>query len=456
MFCLNENGYTATKNKHNEKIMEFSKGYIDFLNKAKTEREATAYCVKLLEECGFKAIDENTQLKSGDRIYKVNRGKNVYAAVIGKQPMDKGINLVAAHIDSPRLDLKQNPLYEDLEFAMLRTHYYGGIKKYQWTTIPLALHGVIMRRDGSKLELNLGEDENDPIFTISDLLPHLAKGDKKMSEVILGENLTVIAGSIPSDSEKDKAKNAVLTLLKEKYGIEDEDFISAELTLVPAFKARDVGFDRSIIAGYGQDDRVCAYTAVKAIADMETPEKTAVVMLADKEEIGSMGSTGMMSRFFEDTTADICNLTSEDYSDLMLRRCFANSTCLSADVGAAMDPNYKEVQEASNAPKFNHGLMLTKYTGARGKSGSNDADAELVSKIRNLFNENDVAWQIGELGKVDQGGGGTVAQFIANLNIETIDCGVPLLSMHSPFETASKFDVYMAYKGYKAFMEKCR
>ncbi len=456
MFCQNENGYIATKNAHNTEIMEFSKEYADFLNSSKTEREATAYSVKLLEKNGFKEFDGTSPLKSGDKIYKINRGKNVYAAVIGRLPMSEGINLVAAHIDSPRLDLKQNPLYEDMDFAMLRTHYYGGIKKYQWTTIPLALHGVVMRGDGTKLEIAIGEEDNDPVFTISDLLPHLAKGDKKMSEVIIGENLTVIAGSIPTDSEKDKTKTAVLNLLKEKYNIDDEDFISAELTLVPAFKARDIGFDRSIIASYGQDDRVCAYTALKAICDMSAPEKTAVIMLADKEEIGSMGTTGMMSRFFEDTTALICSLTDNSYSDITLRKCFASSTCLSADVGAAMDPNYKEVQESSNAPKFNHGLMLTKYTGARGKSGSSDADAELVSKIRNIFNANGVAWQIGELGKVDQGGGGTVAQFIANLNIDTIDCGVPLLSMHSPYETASKFDVYMAYKGYKAFMEGCR
>ncbi|MDD4689340.1 MAG: aminopeptidase [Eubacteriales bacterium] len=445
----------ATKNQYNSEILDFSKGYMEFLDRAKTEREAVAYCVTLLEESGFKPLG-NAPLKSGDKVYKVNRGKNIYAAIIGTLPMEKGINLVAAHIDSPRLDLKQNPLYEDSEFAMLRTHYYGGIKKYQWTTIPLALHGVVMRGDGSKLEIALGEDDCDPIFTISDLLPHLAKGDKKMSEVIIGENLTVIAGSIPGDDEKEKAKSAILKLLKEKYSIEDEDFISAELTLVPAFKARDVGFDRSIVAGYGQDDRVCAYTALRAICDMSSPEKTSVIMLADKEEVGSMGATGMMSRFFEDTTAQLCSLATDNYTDITIRTCFSNSTCLSADVGAAMDPNYKEVQEATNAPKFNHGLMLTKYTGARGKAGSSDADAELVSKIRNIFNDNNVAWQIGELGKVDQGGGGTVAQFIANLNIDTIDCGVPLLSMHSPFETAAKFDVYMAYKGYKAFMEECR
>ena len=456
MFCQNENGYTATKNEYNKEIMDFGQGYKIFLDNAKTEREATDYSVDILKKCGFKEFDGTTPLKSGDKIYKINRGKNVYAAIIGTLPMTEGINLLAAHIDSPRLDLKQNPLYEDSEFAMLRTHYYGGIKKYQWTTIPLALHGVVMRGDGTKLEVKIGEDDSDPIFTISDLLPHLVKTDKKMSEVIIGENMTVIAGSVPSDSEKDKAKSAVLDLLKEKYNITDEDFISAELTLVPAFKARDVGFDRSIVAAYGQDDRVCAYTALMALCHMEKVEKTSVVILADKEEIGSMGTTGMMSRFFEDTTALICSLTDDNYTDITLRTCFANSTCLSADVGAAMDPNYKEVQEASNAPKFNHGLMLTKYTGARGKSGSSDADAELVSKIRNIFNENGVAWQIGELGKVDQGGGGTVAQFIANLNIETIDCGVPLLSMHSPFETASKFDVYMAYKGYKAFMENCR
>lgn len=455
MFCQNKNGYEVLGDKYNKQISDFSEGYKKFLDEAKTEREAVAYSLKQLKNKGFEPLDLEKPLKPGDKVYAVNRGKSIMAAVIGNEPMTVGTNIIAAHIDAPRIDLKQNPLYEDMEIAFFKTHYYGGIKKYQWTTIPLALHGIIIRADGSKLEVKIGESPEDPIFTITDLLPHLAKDqmDKKLGEGIAGESLNIVIGSRPGDFEKDKTKNNILNALKEKYQIENEDFISAELEMVPAFGARDIGFDRSMVGAYGQDDRVCAYTALQAILNANMPERTAVVVLADKEEIGSMGNTGMMSRFFEDVLAYLCKLTNKDAGDLDLRITLGNSLCLSADVGAAMDPNFKEVQEMNNAPQINHGLLVTKYTGARGKSSSSDASAELVSSIRRLFNQNEVLWQIGELGKVDQGGGGTVAQFLANLNIDVIDCGVPLLSMHSPFEVASKLDIYMAYKGYKAFLE---
>ncbi len=365
----------------------------------------------------------------------------------------KGLNIVAAHIDAPRIDLKQNPLYEDLELAFFKTHYYGGIKKYQWTTVPLALHGVVVKGDGSKTEIIIGEDDSDPVFCITDLLPHLAQEqmNKVMKDAISGEALNILIGSKPNSDEKDKVKGELLRLICEKYDIIEEDFISAELEIVPSAKARDVGFDRSLIGAYGQDDRVCGYTALAGILEVESPSKTAICILADKEEVGSMGNTGMRSRFFEDTVAKIISMQHSSYNDLLVREAFASSLCLSADVGAAVDPNYKEVSELANAPRINYGVMMTKYTGSRGKSGSNDASAEFVGIVRKMLNDNNIVWQIGELGKVDVGGGGTVAQYIANLNIETIDCGVPLLSMHSPFEIAGKIDIYMAYRAYKAF-----
>lgn len=458
MFCQNKNGYEVLGDKLNKQIIDFSEGYKAFLDEAKTEREAVDYALKQLISKGFMQIDLNKPLKPGDKVYALNRGKSIMAAVIGNQPLTSGVNIVAAHVDAPRIDLKQNPLYDDMDIAFFKTHYYGGLKKYQWTAIPLALHGVVMRADGSKVSIKIGENLKDPLFTISDLLPHLAKEqmEKKLGEGITGESLNVLIGSVPGDFEKDKTKNNILKLLKEKYNIENEDLISAELEIVPAFQARDIGFDRSMVGAYGQDDRVCAYTALQGMLNANMPERTAVVVLADKEEIGSMGNTGMMSRFFEDTMAYLCKLTNKDATDLDLRITLGNSLCLSADVGAAMDPNFKDVQEVNNAPQLNHGLMLTKYTGSKGKSSSSDASAELVSSIRKLFNQNEVLWQIGELGKVDQGGGGTVAQYLANLNIDVIDCGVPLFSMHSPFEVAAKLDIYMAYKGYKAFLEIAR
>lgn len=450
-----KNGFCDIDENTKARIYDFCEEYRLALTEAKTEREFCNLSVQLLENEGFESLQNKTSLKVGDRVYQVNRGKGITAFVIGSEPIENGVNIVGAHIDSPRLDLKPQPLYEDNGIAFLKTHYYGGIRKYQWYNIPLSLHGVVVKKDGTAIDITIGEDENDPIFCIADLLPHLAGqyAGKKLSDAFDAEKLNVIIGNIPcSDAEKDKVKYGVLKLLNEKYDICEADFMSSELELVPAFAARDLGFDRSMIAGYGHDDRVCAYTALRAIMNTNKPKKTAVCLLVDKEEVGSMGNTGMQSRNFENVLAKICKLTCGEYNDLMLRECLSNSQCLSADVGAAYDPNFPEVYERSNSSYLNEGLLLTKYTGARGKSGSSDASAEFVAKIRNIFEENDVVWQSGELGKTDVGGGGTIAQFVANLDVDTIDCGVPLLGMHSPNEIAGKFDIYMAYKGYKAFM----
>ncbi|MEE1014223.1 MAG: aminopeptidase [Clostridia bacterium] len=451
----NKNQFVALEEREKKSVFDFCEDYRKFITTAKTEREFCEDTCRVLEANGFVALEEKKQLKSGDKVYTVNRGKGVIAAVIGKQPMEEGINLVGAHIDSPRLDLKPNPLYEDQGIAYFKTHYYGGIKKYQWTTIPLAIHGVAALQDGTQIKIIIGESEEDPVFCVSDLLPHLASQQmaKKMPDVITGESLNVILGNIPfeDDEIKEGVKYHILKLLNEKYGITEEDLISSEIEVVPAFGARDVGLDKSMIGGYGQDDRVCAYTALRAILDVKKPDKTAVCLLVDKEEVGSMGSTGMQSRYFENIIAKICAKSQKEYSDLVLRDCLSHSTCLSADVGAALDPNYPEVSEKRNSAILNCGLFLTKYTGSRGKGGASDADAELVAKIRRIFNENQVHWQIGELGKVDAGGGGTIAQYVANLDMDVIDAGVPLLSMHSPFEIAGKLDIYMAYKGYREF-----
>ena len=431
-----------------------AKGYCEdykvFLNQAKTEREAVEYAVGFAKKNGFVPFEKGKKYAAGDRVYSVNRGKALALAVIGDESLEKGCNIVAAHIDSPRIDLKQNPLYEDSELALFKTHYYGGIKKYQWTVIPLALHGVVVTKKGT-IKVTIGEHPGDPVFVISDLLPHLAKEQmaKKGNEIIAGENLNIIIGSERNGTdEKDKeaVKDNILLILNQKYGIEEEDFISSELSAVPAMEAKDIGFDCSFIGGYGQDDRVCGYTGLTAIASVSKPKKTAVLFLADKEEIGSMGNTGMKSAFYKNFIADLAPSVS-------LREILSNSECLSADVGAAFDPSYKDVSEKHNAPQLNHGVMISKYGGSGGKSGSSDANAEFVGKVRQIFNDNEVAWQIGDLGKVDAGGGGTVAQFIANLNVEVLDCGVPLLSMHSPYEVAAKMDIYMAHKGYKAFFE---
>lgn len=434
-------------------VFEFCDEYIKYLNNSKTERLCVNYTRRLAEAAGFKELDSVKNLKPGAKVYKINRNKNIVLAVIGKEKIENGFNLVAAHIDSPRLDLKQIPLYEDSNLAMLKTHYYGGIKKYQWTAIPLSLIGVAVLEDGTVIDINIGEAESDPVFTITDLLPHLATDQmgKKLSVGIEGEELNVLAGSMPADCEKDKYKQTVLDILKEKYQIEEEDLVSAELEIVPNFNARSLGMDRSMVAAYGQDDRVCAFTAFKAIAEIDSCDKTAICFLADKEEIGSMGNTGMQSRFFENFAAHLIQKQNGSYNELMLKDSLTNSMCLSSDVTCAMDPTFKNVSEPLNSAYLGEGVAFSKYTGARGKSGTSDASAEFVAKIRKILNDANVAWQMTELGKVDQGGGGTVAQFIANLNVDTIDCGVPLLSMHAPYEVSSKADVYMAYKAYKAF-----
>lgn len=434
-------------------IMDFNDGYMSYLDNSKTERLCVEHSVNIAEKNGFVEYKAGMKLSAGDRIYKTNRGKNLVMAVIGTDEITDGINLVASHVDSPRLDLKPIPLYEDSNLVLFKTHYYGGIKKYQWTSIPLSLIGVVILNDGVCVEVNIGEDDNDPVFTVTDLLPHLAKDQmtKNMSEVFTGEDLNVLVGSIPTNSDKDKFKTNILNLLNEKYGICEEDFISAELEIVPSFKAKSVGLDSSMVGAYGQDDRVCGYTSLKAILETNAPKRTSVCFLADKEEIGSMGNTGMKSKFFENFLAEIINSVKGEYNELYLKRTLSNSRCLSSDVTNGTDPTYKSVGEANNSAFLGEGICICKYTGARGKSSTSDASAELVGFIRNLFNENNIVWQIAELGKVDQGGGGTVAQFIANLDVDTIDCGVPLLSMHAPFEISSKGDVYMAYKAYKAF-----
>lgn len=450
----NVDAWTKISSEEREKVFEFAEGYKEFMAECKTERETAEKIIKIAEEHGFIDIEKVTNLKPGSKVYYNNKGKSVVLAVIGKESMQKGIKAVASHIDSPRIDLKPNPLYEEGGLALFKTHYYGGIKKYQWVTIPLALHGVIVKSNGEKINIVVGEDENDPVLYITDLLPHLGKDqmEKKASEVVTGEALNAVVGSIPL-SEEVSVKPSILKYLNEKYGIVEEDLLSAELELVPAYKPRDVGFDRSMVAAYGQDDRVSAYTSLKAILEIGVPERTAVAIFADKEEVGSMGNTGLQSRFFENAIAEILEKY-EGSTDIKLRRLMANSEMLSADVNAAFDPTYPEVSEKQNTAYFGKGVCITKYTGVRGKAGSNDANAEFVGKVRRLFNENGVIWQMGELGKVDMGGGGTVAQYAANYGMEVLDCGVALLSMHAPYELSSKVDVYMAYKAYKVFMEK--
>ncbi len=445
---------TAWEKLHDtQTIMDYCNKYMDFLNAGKTERLCTKQAQKLAEQAGFVNLDTCKALKAGDKVYRVNRGKNLILARIGSGDILNGVNLVAAHIDSPRIDLKPNPLYEEQHLALWKTHYYGGIKKYQWTAIPLSLIGVVVLENGDTVDICIGEKADDPVFTITDLLPHLAADQmsKKMTEAFTGEDLNALAGSMPSDCEKDKCRETVLKLLKEAYGIEEADFVSAELELVPANPARSVGLDRSMVGAYGQDDRVCAYTALTSLLDAETAERTQVCYLADKEEIGSIGNTGMKSRFFENFLAELAYKYRGDYNDLYLRKLLTGSACLSADVCNAVDPTYASVSELKNAGFLGGGLAICKYTGARGKSSTSDANAEFVAKVRRTFNQAGIAWQMAELGKVDQGGGGTVAQFIANLDVDTLDCGVPVLSMHAPFEVTSKADVYTAYLGYKAF-----
>ncbi len=455
-----KNAWEKASEEEKDKAFEFCEGYKSFLNRGKTEREFTGEAVKLAEEKGFISINSITsgeKIKPGTKIYQVNRNKSVILSVIGEKPMVEGVNIVGAHIDAPRIDLKQNPLYEDTGMALLKTHYYGGIKKYQWVTVPLALHGVVVKRSGEVVNVNIGEDEKDPVFTITDLLPHLAvdQMQKKMSDAITGEGLNVLIGSVPYKDEKvkDKVKLNILKLLNDKYGIVEEDFTSAELEIVPAFKAQDVGFDRGLVGAYGQDDRVCSYGALMAVLDLKTVDKTAVCLLTDKEEIGSVGNTGAQSSFLANFIASLCAITNENYNDIIFRNCLVNSKMLSADVNSGVDPNYEGVQDKKNASFMGKGLVLQKYTGSRGKSGASDANAEYIAALRKLFDDSGIIWQTGEIGKVDLGGGGTIAQFLANQGIEVIDCGVPILSMHSPFEITSKIDIYTMFKAYKVFYQ---
>ena len=452
LFNKKENGWNFVENK--EDIFNYAEGYIKFMNASKTEREIIRESKKIAESNGFKDINEFETLKPGDKVYYINRENSMYLAVIGKDEIEKGINIIGAHGDSPRLDLKPNPIYEDGEFAYFKTHYYGGIKKYQWTTIPLSIHGVIVKSNGEKIEINIGEDENDPIFTITDLLPHLAQDqmDKKLRNAIDGEDLNLLIGSIPYGKDIPEAvKLNILDILNKKYGITEVDFLSSELELVPAMKCRSMGFDESMVAGYGQDDKVCVYTELTALVDMkEVPNRTAVCIISDKEEIGSMGNTGMESHVFDTFMSEILNKLGVNRPNL-LDKVFCNSKMLSADVDAGLDPIYANVSEKNNAAHLGRGIGVNKYTGARGKSGASDANAEFVAEIRNIFEKNNIRYQISELGRVDIGGGGTIAYILANKGIDVIDCGVPVLSMHSPYEVTSKFDIYEAYRGYMAF-----
>lgn len=463
LFNVKTTGWESVTDQERARIFEVSKNYIDFLNKSKTEREFIKSAKELADNHGFKDINDCESLKVGDKVYFVNRGKSMYLAVIGENSVENGVHIIGSHVDSPRLDLKPNPLCEDTGLAYFKTHYYGGIKKYQWTTIPLAIHGVIVKTNGEKIEVNIGEKEDDPIFTITDLLPHLAQAqmEKKLKDGIDGEDLMLLIGSMPyvengvSDGDDNKAvaekvKLNILNLLNKAYGITEADFMSAELELVPAFKARSMGFDESMVAAYGQDDKVCAYTSLAAMMELENVKNTAVCILSDKEEIGSMGNTGMESHTFDYFMSELLNKLGINRPNL-LDKVFCYSKMLSSDVDAGFDPIYASVSDRTNAGYIGKGISLNKYTGARGKSSASDANAEYVAWIRNILESNSIKYQIAELGKVDVGGGGTIAYILANKGVDVIDCGVPLLSMHSPYEVTSKFDIYSAYKTYKAF-----
>lgn len=439
-----------------DEIFDFGDKYKKFLDNSKTERLCFQEILEHAKENGFKSIEKFDKLEIGDKVYISHKKKSIIMSVIGQKEIENGLNIVGSHIDSPRLDLKPNPLYEDSNLSLMKTHYYGGVRKYQWTTIPLAMHGVVMTKDNKKITISIGEKEDEPVFYITDLLPHLAKDQrkKKLKEAITGEGLNLVVGSIPlGDKEIDKKiKFNTLNILSEKYGITEKDFLSAEIEVVPAGKARDVGFDRGLISGYGHDDRVCAFAELEAILDIDNPKKTAMAVFVDKEEIGSMGNTGAKSKFLNDTIAKFINLQT-DFNYLKLRNAFSNSKVLSADVGAGFDPTYPSVSEKNNSSKLGNGVQLVKYTGSGGKYGCNDANAEFLGEIRNKFDQNDIIWQVGELGKVDQGGGGTIAFVLANEGAEVIDCGVPVLGMHAPFELISKADLYMTYKAYNVFMK---
>ena len=454
LFNTKKNGWENTSDEEKEKIFNYCQGYMDFLNRSKTEREIVKNAKQMARERGYRDISEFESLNPGDKVYYVNRGKNLFLAVIGTESIENGVNIIGSHADSPRLDLKPNPLYEDKEFAYFKTHYYGGIKKYQWTAIPLSMHGVIVKTNGETVEVNIGENENDPIFTITDLLPHLAQDQmqKKLKDGVEGENLNLLIGSIPYKDSKvsEKVKLNILDILNRKYGITEKDFISAEIELVPAFKCRSLGFDESLIAGYGQDDKVCVYTSLTAILGIENPRKTAVCLLADKEEIGSMGNTGMESNVFSTFLSEILNKLNINRPNL-LDKVLCNSKMLSADVDAGLDPIYASVADLNNACYLNRGVGMNKYTGVAGKANASDANAEFLAYVRNIFESNNVDYQMAELGKVDKGGGGTIAYILANKGVDVVDCGVGVLSMHAPYEVTSKYDVYQAYKGYTAF-----
>ena len=445
----------ADENQKNE-IFNLAQNYMNFLNKAKIEREFAAQAIKLAQENGYKDIAEFDHLQAGDKIYFNNRGKSVYLAIIGTENIENGLHIIGSHIDSPRLDLKPNPLYEDTGLAYFKTHYYGGIKKYQWTTIPLAIHGVIVKTNGEKININIGESEDDPIFTITDLLPHLAQTqmEKKLKDGVEGENLNLLIGSIPykDENSKEKVKLNVLNILNKKYGIVEADLQSAELELVPAFKARSLGFDEGMVAAYGQDDKVCAYSSLAALMTVQNPKVTSVCILADKEEIGSVGNTGMESHIFDFFISEILNKLGINRPNL-LDKVFCFSKMLSSDVDAGFDPIFASVSDRNNAGYMGKGISLNKYTGARGKSGASDANAEYVAWVRNILESNNIKYQMPELGKVDVGGGGTIAYILANKGVDVIDCGVPVLSMHAPYEVTSKFDIYSAFRTYKAFWE---
>ena len=455
-----KNAWLKFDEKGKKEIFDFCEGYKKYISDCKTERECITEAIRLAEAKGYRNLDDvikaNESLEAGAKVYVNNMEKSLVLFLVGNEGLESGMRIIGSHVDSPRLDLKPNPLYEDSELAMMDTHYYGGVKKYQWVTLPLALHGVVVKKDGTKINVVIGEDDNDPVVMVSDLLVHLsgAQMQKKAAEVVAGEDLNLLVGNMPiNDEEKDAVKANVLALLKEKYDFEEEDFLSAEIEIVPAGKSRDLGLDRSMITGYGQDDRVCAYTSLMALLEVEEVEKTSVILLADKEEVGSIGATGMQSRFFENAVAELMDRLGE-YSELKLRRALANSMMLSSDVTAAFDPKYPSAYEKKNAAFFGKGLAFAKYTGARGKAGCNDANAEFVAWLRNEMDKNDVAFQFAELGKVDQGGGGTIAYILAEYGMDVIDCGVALQNMHAPWEVASKIDVYETMRGYKAFLQE--
>ena len=457
LFNTKKSGWEKATDEDKKLIFKFSDEYIEFLNRSKTEREFVQSAKEVLDKNGYKDLNTVEKVSAGDKVYYINRGKSMYIAVIGKKKLEEGLNLVGAHIDSPRLDLKPNAIYEDTEFAYFNTHYYGGIKKYQWTTIPLSIHGVIVKTNGEKININIGEKEDDPIFTITDLLPHLAMEQMKKTllDGIDGEDLNLLIGNMPykDESVSEKVKLNILKILNDKYGIKEADFLSSELELVPAFNAKSLGFDKSMVAGYGQDDKVCAYAALRAILEAKVQDKTAICILADKEEVGSMGNTGMESQVFDNFVAELLNKSGENRPNL-LNKVFCNSSMLSADVGVTYDPIYASVSDRTNCAYSSYGISFDKYTGGRGKGGGSDANAEFIGKLRGILEKNNIQYQISELGRVDVGGGGTIAYILANKGVEVIDCGIPVLSMHSPYEVASKFDIYSGFRTYKVFFEE--